>query len=107
MIIPESEVVTDENLSVGWEQEDLDGDSEKNSEITWWLNGERISRLDGLHEIPFSETIRGQNWKVGVRPGDGESFGDLVTSNEITIQNSVPTISQINIVSNDFENDVY
>ena len=107
IIIPESDVVTDQNLSVVWDQEDLDGDSEKNSEITWWLNGERISRLDGLHEIPFSETIRGQKWKVGVRPGDGESFGDLVTSNEITIQNSVPTISQINIVSNDSEDGVY
>ena len=70
------------------------------------LNGERISRLDGLHEIPFSETIRGQKWKVGVRPGDGESFGDLVTSNEITIQNSVPTITQISIVSDDFEDGV-
>ena len=106
LIISESTFVTNQNLTVVWEQFDLDGDSEINSEIIWWLNGERISRLDGLQEIPFSETYRGQKWKVGVRPSDGENFGDLATSDEITIRNSEPTISQINIVSKDAEDGI-
>ena len=105
-IVPESLVVTNQNLSVVWEQVDIDGDSEENSEISWWLNGERIARLDGLVEIPFSETSRGQKWKVGVSPGDGENLGDLATSKEITIQNSVPTISLISIESKDIEDGV-
>ena len=56
------------NLSVIWEQSDVDGDSEMNSQIRWWVDGEWVREYDGMTEIPASETVRDQSWSAS-RPG--------------------------------------
>jgi len=73
-MLPEGDLITSTNLSVVWEQTDIDGDAESNSEIRWWVNGEWDRDYDGLITIPASETTRDQHWSVQVVPGDGEDL---------------------------------
>ena len=56
------------NLSVIWEQSDADGDSETNSQIRWWVDGEWVREYDGMTQIPASETVRDQSWSVQLFP---------------------------------------
>ena len=61
-MLPSGKLTTSVNLSVIWEQSDADGDSEMNSQIRWWVDGEWVREYDGMTEIPASETVRDQSW---------------------------------------------
>jgi len=88
-----SEAVTTESISVEYTMSDIDGDSESNSEITWWRNGVKKSSLTGLTTLPASSTIKGDVWVVIVQAGDGTDVSDEPLSANVTIVNSAPTAS--------------
>jgi len=96
-MLPEGDLITSTNLSVVWEQTDIDGDAESNSEIRWWVNGEWDRDYDGLTIIPASETTRDQHWSVQVVPGDGEDLGSSMKTNARAIQNAAPDTPEINL----------
>ena len=72
---------------------DIDGDTESNSEITWWRNGIKKSSLTGLTTLPSSSTLKGEVWTVIVQAGDGTDVSATPLSANVTVVNSVPTAS--------------
>ena len=96
-MLPGGDLITTTNLSVVWEQTDIDGDAESNSEIRWWVNGEWERDYDGMTTIPASETVRDQHWSVQVVPGDGEDLGSSMKTNARAIQNAPPSAPEITL----------
>ena len=89
-MLPSGKLTTSVNLSVIWEQSDADGDSEMNSQIRWWVDGEWVREYDGMTEIPASETVRDQSWSVQVIPGDGDDLGTSMKTTSRQIENGAP-----------------
>ncbi len=89
-MLPSGKLTTSVNLSVIWEQSDADGDSEMNSQIRWWVDGEWVREYDGMTEIPASETVRDQSWSVQVVPGDGDDLGTSMKTISRQIENGAP-----------------
>lgn len=89
-MLPSGKLTTSVNLSVIWEQSDADGDSEMNSQIRWWVDGEWVREYDGMTEIPAAETVRDQSWSVQVVPGDGDDLGTSMKTTSRQIENGAP-----------------
>ena len=89
-MLPSGKLTTSVNLSVIWEQSDADGDSEMNSQIRWWVDGEWVREYDGMTEIPASETVRDQSLSVQVVPGDGDDLGTSMKTTSRQIENGAP-----------------
>lgn len=89
-MLPEGNLTANQDLSVIWEQSDLDGDSESGSEIYWMVNGEREPDFDGLMIIPSESVYRDQHWSVQVIPRDGEDLGSSMTTPSRVIMNGAP-----------------
>ena len=89
-MLPEGDLITTMNLTVVWEQNDIDGDAESNSQIRWWVDGEWARDYDDMATVLASETIRDQHWSVQVIPGDGEDLGSSMKTTSRAIQNAPP-----------------
>ena len=89
-MLPEGNLIANQELSVTWEQFDLDGDLESGSEIYWWVNGERVLELDGLTSISSEHVYRDQHWAVEVVPRDGDILGSGMTTQSRVIENGAP-----------------
>ena len=89
-MLPEGNLTANQDLTVIWEQSDLDGDSESGSEIYWMVNGEREPDFDGLMIIPSESVYRDQHWSVQVIPRDGEDLGSSMTTPSRVIMNGAP-----------------
>ena len=98
-MLPEGNLTANQDLTVIWEQSDLDGDSESGSEIYWMINGEREPEFDGLLTIPSESVYRDQHWSVQVIPRDGEDLGSSMTTPSRVIMNGAPEIPIINLGS--------
>ena len=98
-MLPEGNLTANQDLTVIWEQSDLDGDSESGSEIYWMINGEREPDFDGLLTIPSESVYRDQHWSVQVIPRDGEDLGSSMTTPSRVIMNGAPEIPIINLGS--------
>ncbi len=82
------------------------GDTESGTTIQWLQNGAHQSQFDGLMTISSISIVKGDSWQASVTPSDGEDFGATVTSNTITVLNSLPSISSATISpSNPTSND--
>ena len=89
-MLPEGNLTANQDLTVIWEQSDLDGDLESGSEIYWMINGEREPDFDGLMIIPSESVYRDQHWSVQVIPRDGEDLGSSMTTPSRVIMNGAP-----------------
>ena len=89
-MLPAGKLTTTMNLSVVWEQSDVDGDAESGSQIRWWVDGEWVREYDGMLEIPASETVRDQSWSVQVVPGDGDDLGNSMKTTSRQVENGAP-----------------
>ena len=94
-MLPAGTLTTSMNLSVIWEQNDVDGDPEMNSQIRWWVDGEWVREYDGMTEILASETVRDQSWSVQVVPGDGDDLGISLKTTSRQIENGAPGNMQV------------
>ena len=96
-MLPEGPLTTSTELSVVWEQTDIDGDQESGSQIRWWVDGEWVRDYDGMATIPASLTIRDQHWSVQVLPGDGESLGSSMKTTSRSIDNAAPSSPEVSL----------
>ncbi len=96
-MFPEGPLTTSADLSVVWEQTDIDGDQEDGSQIRWWVDGEWARDYDDMTTIPASLTIRDQHWSVQVLPGDGESLGSSMKTTSRTIDNAAPSVPEVSL----------
>ena len=96
-MLPEGNLTANQDLSVIWEQFDLDGDSESGSEIHWMINGVRAPVFDGLMTIPSESVYRDQHWSVKVIPRDGEDLGSSMTTSSRVIMNGAPELPIIQL----------
>jgi hypothetical protein len=88
---------TGSDLQANYDYTDLDADLEVGTEIIWFKDGVHDSDLDGQFTVSSSYTAKGQVWNFSVRPRDGTDFGESVDSENITIQNTKPTPSDLSI----------
>lgn len=86
---------TDADLVANYDYLDLDNDLENGSEIIWYCNEVEMPQLNDQITVPHSLTQEGQDWHFTVRPKDGSTYGDLVESADVTIQNSPPTATDL------------
>jgi len=96
-MLPEGPLTTSTELSVVWEQTDIDGDQESGSQIRWWVDGEWVRDYDDMTAIPASLTIRDQHWSVQVLPGDGESLGSSMKTTSRSIDNAAPSSPEVSL----------
>ena len=96
-MLPEGPLTTSTDLSVVWEQTDIDGDQESGSQIRWWVDGEWARDYDDMTTIPASLTVRDQHWSVQVIPGDGESLGSSMKTTSRSIDNAAPSSPEVSL----------
>ncbi|MCG9478647.1 MAG: hypothetical protein K9H14_00370 [Actinomycetia bacterium] len=84
---------TSEDLTVNYSFYDFDaGDTESGTEIRWYRDGTLVSDYNDLMQIPAEATDKDQQWKVTVKPGDGQDWGSLYESGTVTIVNTPPYV---------------
>ena len=92
--ISPSGATSSDDITLGYTFSDQDsGDTESGTIIQWSQNGAYQSQFDGLMTISSTSILKGDNWQASVTPSDGEDFGAQVSSNTITVLNSLPSIS--------------
>ncbi|MHA1732102.1 MAG: hypothetical protein ACTSU5_09165 [Promethearchaeota archaeon] len=78
------------------------GDSDSNPEgaprIRWYRDGVHQSAYDDLKVLPASATTRGDDWNATIEVFDGIEYGELVWTQTVTITNSLPEASNVQIV---------
>ncbi len=89
--------ISGNDLSINYEYNDIDGDSENGSEIIWYLNG-TLQDLNDSFIIQSGNTSKGDEWHYKLRPRDGTDFGEWVSCpSNVTIGNTAPSVSSLNI----------
>ena len=91
---------TDDDLVVNYQFSDLDNSDLINPSIAWTKNGIQQTIFDGLSTIPASATMKGDNWTAIVSGYDGESFSLEFVQLTAFIENSLPTISLLDVPTN-------
>ncbi|MCP4761633.1 MAG: hypothetical protein GY870_07615, partial [archaeon] len=85
-----------DDLTANYDYYDSDGDVEGDSKILWYKNGVIQPTYENETTIPSSAINFGEEWHFSIRPHDGIIFGDIITSENITIStNNVPVFSPI------------
>ena len=79
-------------LTLSYSYLDADNDSESGTQIQWYKDGVEQIGLQGL-VIPASATSKGEEWNATVTPSDGSDSGTPLSSNILTIANSIPTLT--------------
>ena len=85
-------------LMVIYTYADADGDAESGTEIRWKKNGNSWTMVDDMASVPVEYFNRGEQWEVEVKPKDGTDFGDPVSIGPVTIGNSKPIASNLEVV---------
>ncbi|KPJ58786.1 MAG: hypothetical protein AMJ46_13640 [Latescibacteria bacterium DG_63] len=86
---------TADNLVASYEYSDADGGAESGSEIVWYKDGTQTDYKGKT--LLASATSKDQVWHFTVRPRDGAKFGDLQTSDPVTILNAPPLVKNVTI----------
>ncbi|MFX0121680.1 MAG: hypothetical protein ACFE9A_19980, partial [Candidatus Hodarchaeota archaeon] len=83
---------TTDDLVVGWDYEDLDGDprNDGTASIIWYLNGESVGGLVNTSSVLSGNTTKNQVWWYTVQCYDGQAYSLLRESPHVQIQNSAP-----------------
>ena len=97
-ILPSNPTSSD-SLELNYNYDD-DRDQPDSSSIAWFKDGgidsQGNAQSEGIMEINYSNTKRGEVWSVQIMPNDGTNSGDIITE-EVTILNSKPVISNLAI----------
>ncbi|MBD3354156.1 MAG: hypothetical protein GF364_21925 [Candidatus Lokiarchaeota archaeon] len=88
---------TDEDIVASYIYDDNDSDSESGSQIRWYKNNVYQPQFDDQGTIPAIWTNKSQDWNYTIRPNDGKELGNLVWSSKVTILNSLPEATTINL----------
>ncbi|MHA2334669.1 MAG: hypothetical protein ACXAEU_21760 [Candidatus Hodarchaeales archaeon] len=86
------------NLIADWVFADNDtADSQVSYEIHWYRDGVVQSQLENKTTVEATNTTKGENWYYTLRVHDGEAYSIYYNSTSVTIQNSEPTATGLNI----------
>jgi len=88
---------TNEDLVGSYTYFDPDGDPENETEIRWYKNDILQPDLNNTLTVPAALTTRDEIWHFTVRPYDGEEFGAIQTSPNVTVRNTPPSITNVQI----------
>ncbi|MHA2331172.1 MAG: DUF2341 domain-containing protein [Candidatus Hodarchaeales archaeon] len=92
---------TTDYLYINYIYSDLDNDTESGTMFYWYRDGVHVSQYDGWRNLSSSFTSKGEEWHVKVHPRDGYDFGTLVGSPNVTIGNTAPDVTSLEITPND------
>jgi hypothetical protein len=95
--ITPSSPITHQDLTATYSFFDADGDGDTGSEIRWYRNTILQVALNDLLTVASGLTTKGESWYFTVEPNDGTSFGNLQTSETVTIGNSAPEATDLQI----------
>ncbi|MHA2274436.1 MAG: hypothetical protein ACXAC2_01615 [Candidatus Kariarchaeaceae archaeon] len=96
---------TNDNLLASYDYSDNQSHLEAGSEIRWYQNGVLQPEFNDTTTLPFTATAKGENWHFTIKPKDGLEFGTLRTSANITILNTAPSASNLDLSSSPKTND--
>ena len=85
------------DLTCEYAYTDLDDDKEKGTEIRWYKNGVVQQNLNDQLAVKFDLISKGEKWHFTVKPKDGDDFGELKTSSDVSIDNTLPIASKLMI----------
>lgn len=91
-----------EDLTLTYTYSDVNMDPEMGTILQWTRNSAVQGQVTGT-TVPASETRKGDEWRVGVTPSDGQTqnpLGAQVFSNIVTIGNSPPVALNPSITPN-------
>jgi hypothetical protein len=98
-----SEPASNEDLKVVYIYDDHDGDPEGSTSFEWYEDegdGFINTNIKGV-EVHSSKLDKDSRWFCKVTPHDGEAFGKPVNSSIVTIRNSPPSASDLEIKPED------
>ena len=96
-----SNPVTTDTLTLTYNFQDSDGDSESGTMIRWYKDGILESSRNDQMTVPPSLTSKGESWNVTVTPSDGTDDGSPVHSSNLLVVNSIPMMTTAEITPND------
>ena len=96
-----SNPVTTDTLTLTYNFQDSDGDSESGTMIRWYKDGILESSRNDQMTVPPSLTSKGESWNVTVTPSDGTDDGSPVHSSNLLVVNSIPMMTTAQITPND------
>jgi hypothetical protein len=88
---------TNDPLIASYGYSDLDLDPESGSEIRWFRDNVEQPTLLNQLTVPADQTAKSQLWYFTVRPSDGLTPGTAVTSPVVTIANTAPSATAVQI----------
>ena len=93
--------VTTDTLTLTYNFQDSDGDSESGTMIRWYKDGVLESSRNDQMTVPSSQTAKGESWNVTVTPSDGTDDGSPVHSSNLLVVNSIPFVNSAEITPSD------
>ncbi|MHA1955060.1 MAG: hypothetical protein ACW96U_14055, partial [Candidatus Heimdallarchaeaceae archaeon] len=93
-----SSAKTSNDLTASYIFSDVDSDSETVSYIRWYKDGIPQGAYENQSTVPAVTTVKGQIWYFTIQPFDGTDLGIERTSPGITILNTAPSASNLEIV---------
>ncbi|MHA2032846.1 MAG: hypothetical protein ACW99Q_26050, partial [Candidatus Kariarchaeaceae archaeon] len=97
---------TSDELEASWEYNDIDGDTESfNWLILWFKDGSLQPSLNDSKTVSNTLTSKNEDWYFTLQVYDGTDYSILYTSINITILNSIPTASNIDITASPITSD--
>jgi hypothetical protein len=86
------------DLVTGWTFADNDtGDSQVSYEIRWYKDGSPQPLMDDKITVEAGNTTKGEVWNYTLRVHDGEAYSIYYNSTILTILNTLPTATGLNI----------
>ena len=98
VMLSPTDATTNDPLVLSYSYSDPENDPESGTEIVWYLDSQALpaGTITGT-TVPTSQTQKGQQWYVEVTPSDGTNGGSTQTSNTVTIQNTPPDLTAVEI----------
>ncbi len=92
---------SDDTLTAVYNYADPDADAEAGTQVQWYRNGSPF-RTDTINagqqsQIAAGDVLAGHRWFFTARAKDGEDFGTIVSSGEVTVGNTPPVASNQHI----------
>ncbi|MHA2033050.1 MAG: hypothetical protein ACW99Q_27095, partial [Candidatus Kariarchaeaceae archaeon] len=92
-----SSTFTTSDLIASYTMTDVDGDSLTIASILWYNNSQLVPSLTGNFTVPSGLTTKHDIWYYEIQIFDGTNLSISYTSSNITILNSLPTITSISL----------